>query len=209
MLAGPADLIYAATRTRMEAYSRYAAFHRAHFERERAAEAALSRRGGTKTVLYVGANAPASASVATRPMFLDMYNFHKSFVDPLGLNARQRQLLLEVRARKTDVTCDVALFEHGTGFHRALKRSGLRVASSHCAEDANDPHRQDMQRLEYANGRFDMAIHADVLEHVPIIMPPCGRPCAFSSWAARKSSLSGSFPSKTLFCEPDSSRTAR
>lgn len=168
--AGPereADRLYRGARRAYAEFAPLLADHRAHFDAQRKAEAALSRRGGTVPIHHAGGDGVALVAVATTPMFLDLYNFRESFVDPTGLNARQRQLVLACRAHAGGRRLRTALFEHGTALHRALEATGLRVTSSHYVEDLADPHRQDMQALTYPDGRFDLVVHADVLEHVP------------------------------------------
>lgn len=142
-------------------------FHKGHFATERETEAALSRRGGQAAIYRPWSTTAEDVSIATPAMFLDMYNFRESFVDALGLNARQRQLLLSVQSRLEMGQNKVLLFEHKTALHRALTRSGADVTSSHYVENRNDPHFQDMQDLTFNDESFDIVVHSDVLEHVP------------------------------------------
>ncbi|SFJ43908.1 class I SAM-dependent methyltransferase [Jannaschia pohangensis] len=142
-------------------------FHRAHFDLHHPAEAALSRRGGQMPIHHLGSDAAADVDIATGAMFLDLFNFRESFIDPTGLNARQRQLVLAVLMRRAARPQLTALFEHGTALHRALIDAGLPVHSSHYVPDPGDPFRQDMQALDYPSDKFDLAVHADVLEHIP------------------------------------------
>jgi len=142
-------------------------FHRNHFETNREVEAELSRRGGQVEILRPWANEPEPVSIETPATFLDMYNFRESFVDSLGLNARQRQLFLAVQSRLGTGSQSALLLEHRTALHDQLNKTGLSVTSSHYVENRDDPHFQDMQRLTYADNSFDFVIHSDVLEHVP------------------------------------------
>jgi len=142
-------------------------FHRNHFDTNREVEAELSRRGGQVEILRPWANGPEPVSIETPATFLDMYNFRESFVDSLGMNARQRQLFLAVQSRLGTGRQSALLLEHRTALHDQLNKTGLSVTSSHYVEDRDDPHFQDMQSLTYADNSFDFVIHSDVLEHVP------------------------------------------
>jgi len=159
--------IYTKHKTRFDTYSPLLEFHKEHFATRRAAEAAISRKGGKLPVYHTASATPAMVEVATGAMFLDMYNFRESFVDPTGLNARQRQLLLSVQSRIATRGQSVALFEYNTPFQNELVKSGLKITGSHYVDDADDPVREDMQHLSYGDALFDFAIHCDVLEHVP------------------------------------------
>ncbi|WP_298258104.1 class I SAM-dependent methyltransferase [uncultured Litoreibacter sp.] len=149
------------------AYEPLLHFHEDHFATQRQSEEHISRHVPTCEVLHAGRDAPAAAKVPTSAKFLDLYNFRESFVDPTGLTARQRQLLLATQARTTHRGQKVALFEYRTPLHNELRKGGLRVTGSHYVEDRSDPNFQDMQGLGYADGMFDFAVHSDVLEHVP------------------------------------------
>ncbi|PTX57717.1 methyltransferase family protein [Litoreibacter ponti] len=142
-------------------------FHQEHFANQRASEAALSRQNGTVEIFHASRNYPATVAVATSAKFLDLYNFRESFVDPSGLNARQRQLLLATQRRIEKRNQKAALFEYNTPLHNELSKSGLLITPSHFVGDPSDPLHQDLQRLGYADAAFDFAIHSDVLEHVP------------------------------------------
>ncbi|SHF70512.1 Methyltransferase domain-containing protein [Litoreibacter ascidiaceicola] len=159
--------LYRSNRRQFDAFQPLLAFHEKHFAEHREAEAALSRKGGEVSIYHSGSNSPAQVKVATSAKFLDMFNFRESFVDPTGLNARQRQLLLAVQSRISARGETAALFEYNTPLHNEFRNSGLKVTASHYVDREDDPHREDMQKLSYADAAFDFAIHCDVLEHVP------------------------------------------
>lgn len=158
--------LYRDAARRFDEVEAFIAHHRHHFETTHPAEAELSRRGGTHAILHAGTDTEVDVEIDSPAKFFDLSNFRESFIDPMGLNARQRQLYLASLARMRPGNA-IAVFEQGTPFAAALKAWPCSVATSIYSEDPGARDVQDMQAMGYADGAFDAVIHGDNLEHVP------------------------------------------
>lgn len=109
------------------------------------------------------------AAVNIGALFGDAPNLREGIVCPVcGMGNRNRlmaQLVHDLapiaQFRK------VAVFEPRSVYTAMLEKAGYEVAHSAFLPGTNAAEHQDMTATTYRDGQFDLAVHNDVLEHIP------------------------------------------
>jgi SAM-dependent methyltransferase len=85
-----------------------------------------------------------------------------------GLSNRNRLMATLIRDLAPVATFpDAAVFEPHSPFTAALIRAGYQIEHSAFLPSTDAAEHQDMTATTYRAGQFDLAVHNDVLEHIP------------------------------------------